>query len=117
MKDSHSVLHDIPILTNIIPLLIAILYLNFFLRECVNNFPFCIFQRAIAPFKHLPAEIESMKAVLEMRNQEIQKLRTENNELIRELEQLPKAKEQITTLERKIENLDAIINIKSDYEK
>ena len=52
-----------------------------------------------------------------MRNQEIQKLRTENNELIRELEQLPKAKEQITTLERKIENLDAIINIKSDYEK
>ena len=52
-----------------------------------------------------------------MKNQDIHKLRTEKNELIKELEELPKAKEHMTTLERKIENLDAIINIKSDYEK
>ena len=69
------------------------------------------------PYKHISAEIESLKTVLEMKNQDIHKLSAEKNELIKELEELPKAKEHITTLERKIENLDAIINIKSDYEK
>ena len=69
------------------------------------------------PYKHISAEIESLKTVLEMKNQDIHKLRAEKNELIKELEELLKAKEHITTLERKIENLDAIINIKSDYEK
>ena len=72
---------------------------------------------ALEPYKHITAEIESLKMVLEMRNQDIHKLRTEKNELIKQLEELPKAKEQITALERKVENLDAIINIKSDYEK
>ncbi len=114
---SDLVSYNIPILTNNMWIVVTLSSFNFCLPVMSVKFPCYIFQRAIAPFKHLPAEIESMKAVLEMRNQEIQKLRTENNELIRELEQLPKAKEQITTLERKIENLDAIINIKSDYEK
>ena len=72
---------------------------------------------ALEPYKHITAEIESLKMVLEMRNQDIHKLRTEKNEQIKQLEELPKAKEQITALERKVENLDAIINIKSDYEK
>ena len=79
--------------------------------------PELMLQAALEPYKHITAEIESLKMVLEMKTQDIHKLRTENNELVKELEELPKAKEKITTLERKIENLDAIINIKSDYEK
>ena len=78
---------------------------------------FGFLQVALEPYKHITAEIESLKTVLEMRNQDIHTLRTEKNELIKQLEELPKAREQITALERKVENLDAIINIKSDYEK
>ena len=39
------------------------------------------FQCALAPYKNLPQEIESLKTVLEMRNDEINKLRSTNTEL------------------------------------
>lgn len=39
------------------------------------------FQCALAPFKNLPQEIESLKTVLEMKNDEINKLRSQNIEL------------------------------------
>ena len=44
-----------------------------------------IFQLAIAPYKNLPQEIESLKTVLEMRNDEIQKLRNHNTELAKKV--------------------------------
>ena len=43
------------------------------------------FQLAIAPYKSLPQEIESLKTVLEMRNDEIQKLRNQNTELAKKV--------------------------------
>ena len=41
----------------------------------------CNFQMALAPFRHLPQEIESMRAVMDMRNQEIHELRRQKLEL------------------------------------
>ena len=40
-------------------------------------------QMALAPFRHLPQEIESLKAVMELRNQEIHDLRRQKGELER----------------------------------
>ena len=45
------------------------------------NLWFVSTQLALAPYKHLPQEIESLKAVMEMRNQEIRDLRLQKLEL------------------------------------
>ncbi|XP_055893323.1 serine-rich adhesin for platelets-like isoform X3 [Biomphalaria glabrata] len=74
-------------------------------------------QMALAPYMSLPKEIESLKTVVEMRNEEIQKLRNKNTDQEKILEELPIAKEKIISLQQKVENLEAIINIKSDHEK
>lgn len=49
-----------------------------------NEFRFNIFffkQMALAPYRNLPQEIESLKLVIEIRNEEIQKLKNRNVEL------------------------------------
>ncbi|XP_052793314.1 CAP-Gly domain-containing linker protein 1-like isoform X2 [Mya arenaria] len=74
-------------------------------------------QCALAPYKNLPKEIESLKTVLEMRNAEISKLKTHNTELAKKLEELPVAQEKIISLHQKKENLEAIISMKTDHEK
>ncbi|XP_059164321.1 uncharacterized protein LOC131947188 isoform X6 [Physella acuta] len=74
-------------------------------------------QMALAPFLSLPKEIESLKTVVEMRNEEIQKLRTKNMDLEKQLEEVPIGREKILSLQQKVENLEAIINIKTDHEK
>ncbi|XP_060606772.1 CAP-Gly domain-containing linker protein 1-like isoform X2 [Ruditapes philippinarum] len=74
-------------------------------------------QCALAPYKNLPQEIESLKTVLEMRNDEISKLRNTNTELKKKLEELPIAQEKIIGLQQKKENLEAIISMKTDHEK
>ncbi|XP_052283453.1 restin homolog isoform X2 [Dreissena polymorpha] len=74
-------------------------------------------QCALAPYRSLPQEIESLKTVLEMKNEEINKLRTHNIELQKKLEELPVAREQIISLQQKKENLEAIISMKTDHEK
>lgn len=38
-------------------------------------------QMALAPYRNLPQEIESLKLVIEIRNEEIQKLKNRNVEL------------------------------------
>ena len=45
-------------------------------------------QSAIAPYRHLPQEIESLKTVLELRNQEIHELRHRNLDLQSEVSSL-----------------------------
>ncbi|KAL5012234.1 hypothetical protein ScPMuIL_010785 [Solemya velum] len=74
-------------------------------------------QIALAPFISLPREIESLKTVIEMRNEEIQKLRMRNVEVEKQLEELPKAQEKIVALQQKLENVEAIVSIKTDHEK
>ncbi|KAK6172984.1 hypothetical protein SNE40_016528 [Patella caerulea] len=74
-------------------------------------------QMALAPYRHLPEEVESLKTVVEMRNEEIMKLRKVNMDLEKQLDELPIAREKIISLQQKIENLDAIVNIKSGHEK
>ncbi|KAK3778784.1 hypothetical protein RRG08_013053 [Elysia crispata] len=74
-------------------------------------------QMAIAPFLNLPKEVESLKTVVEMRNEEIQRLRTKNMDLEKQLEEIPIGREKIISLQQKVENLEAIINIKTDHEK
>ncbi|KAL4230864.1 Microtubule-associated tumor suppressor candidate 2 [Mactra antiquata] len=74
-------------------------------------------QCALAPYKDLPQEIESLKMVVEMRNEEINKLRSNNTELRKKLEELPIAQEKIISLQQKKENLEAIISMKTDHEK
>ncbi|RUS77609.1 hypothetical protein EGW08_014630 [Elysia chlorotica] len=74
-------------------------------------------QMAIAPFLNLPKEVESLKTVVEMRNDEIQRLRTKNMDLEKQLEEIPIGREKIISLQQKVENLEAIINIKTDHEK
>ncbi|XP_012943332.1 uncharacterized protein LOC101859887 [Aplysia californica] len=74
-------------------------------------------QMALAPFLSLPKEIESLKTVVEMRNEEISKLRSRNMDLEKQLEEIPIARDKIISLQQKVENLEAIINIKTDHEK
>ncbi|ESO93687.1 hypothetical protein LOTGIDRAFT_228499 [Lottia gigantea] len=74
-------------------------------------------QMALAPYKHLPEEVDSLKAVVEMRNEEILKLRKQKMDLEKQLDELPIAREKIISLQQKIENLDAIVNLKSGHEK
>ena len=45
-------------------------------------------QRALHSYQQLPAEIESLKAVLEMRNQEIHELRRKNNDYEKQVRDL-----------------------------
>ncbi|KAK7096765.1 hypothetical protein V1264_003830 [Littorina saxatilis] len=74
-------------------------------------------QYALAPYLNLPKEIESLKTVIDMRTEEIQKLRRQNMDLVKQLEELPIAQERVASLQQKVENLQAIINIKTDHEK
>ncbi|XP_063419334.1 CAP-Gly domain-containing linker protein 1-like isoform X4 [Mytilus trossulus] len=74
-------------------------------------------QMAIARYRHMPAEIESLKQVLDMRNDEIFKLRNKNIDLGRAVDELNIAKDKILALNQKIENLEAIITMKTDHEK
>ncbi|CAC5377982.1 unnamed protein product [Mytilus coruscus] len=74
-------------------------------------------QMAVARYRHMPAEIESLKQVLDMRNEEIFKLRNKNIDLGRAVDELNIAKDKILALNQKIENLEAIITMKTDHEK
>ncbi|KAL8596551.1 hypothetical protein ACOMHN_059392 [Nucella lapillus] len=74
-------------------------------------------QLALSPYLHLPKEIESLKMVIDMKTEEIQKLRRHNMDLEKNLEELPVAQEKVVSLHQKVENLQAIINIKTDHEK
>lgn len=67
--------------------------------------------------KFLEQEVESLRAVMELRNQEINQLRMHNDHMEKQLEEIPKAQVTITALQQKIENLEAIINLKADYER
>lgn len=42
-------------------------------------------QMALAPYRHLPQEIESLKHVVELRNQQIHELRLQKSELERQV--------------------------------
>lgn len=117
---------------------------------------------ALAPYRNLPQEIESLKLVIEIRNEEIQKLKNRNVELEKQVGlselfhflllitnmhsmffsdrmlnsnvwwyvkrvyhswnvlqagELINAKEKIIAQQQKIENLEAIISMKTDHEK
>ncbi|ESO09039.1 hypothetical protein HELRODRAFT_168974 [Helobdella robusta] len=67
--------------------------------------------------KYLEQEVDSLRAVMELRNSEINQLRMHNNLMEKQLEEIPKAQLTINSLQQKIENLEAIINLKADYEK
>ncbi|XP_021371243.1 microtubule-associated tumor suppressor 1 homolog isoform X2 [Mizuhopecten yessoensis] len=74
-------------------------------------------QMALAPFRNMPEEIRSLKLVVEMRNEEIQKLKQRNLHLERQVEELAVMKDKVNSLHQKLENSDAILSIKSDHEK
>lgn len=57
------------------------------LLNVLHNVWYIFLQCALAPYKDLPQEIESLKTVLEMRNEEINKLRSQNVELQKKVRQ------------------------------
>ncbi|XP_069129978.1 restin homolog isoform X2 [Argopecten irradians] len=74
-------------------------------------------QMALAPFRNMPEEIRSLKLVVEMRNEEIQKLRQRNIQLEKQVEELAATKEKVNSLQQKLENSEAILSMKTDHEK
>ncbi|XP_033744312.1 uncharacterized protein LOC117330198 [Pecten maximus] len=74
-------------------------------------------QMALAPFRNMPEEIRSLKLVVEMRNEEIQKLRQRNIQLEKQVEELANTKEKVNSLQQKLENSEAILSMKTDHEK
>lgn len=74
-------------------------------------------QMALASYSALPQEIESLRTVVEMRNQEIHRLRNHEGDLQNKVQELHGYQEKCVALQQKIENLEAVINIKADYEK
>ncbi|XP_072170751.1 uncharacterized protein [Diadema setosum] len=74
-------------------------------------------QEAIAKYKHLPDEVTSMKAVLEIKNQEIHDLRVSKMALEKEVERIPDKEEKINLLTAKVEDLNALMAKKTEYER
>ncbi|XP_077983657.1 uncharacterized protein LOC144438492 isoform X2 [Glandiceps talaboti] len=74
-------------------------------------------QMAINQYKHLPAEVDSMKTVLELRRKEMQELRIQNNELTKELERIPDLEEQVKRYRAKLEDLNEMVDRKVQYER
>ncbi|KAG1671521.1 Microtubule-associated tumor suppressor 1 [Nymphon striatum] len=62
-------------------------------------------------------EIDSLKIVLDLKNEEIHSLRKQNMELQKELENLPSTRKKVVKLTAKIEDLQELLNIKSDMER
>ncbi|XP_070552223.1 microtubule-associated tumor suppressor candidate 2 homolog isoform X2 [Ptychodera flava] len=74
-------------------------------------------QLALAPYKDLQAEVESLKCVLELKRVEMQELRSQKNELSKQLEKIPEMEETIKKLEAKNESLNASLEKKVSYER
>ncbi|GAB1604491.1 hypothetical protein Ahia01_000730600 [Argonauta hians] len=72
---------------------------------------------ALEPYNQLPKEIDSLKAVIDIKNTEIQNLQKENGSLATQAAKLKPTLEKITRLQQNIENLEAILQIKTDHEK
>lgn len=74
-------------------------------------------QAAVAQFKHLPEEVESLKTVLGMKNQEIQDMRIKILDLEKEVATIPEKNDKIKRLEAKVEDLNALVETKIVYER
>ncbi|CAD5112759.1 DgyrCDS1977 [Dimorphilus gyrociliatus] len=74
-------------------------------------------QSALAKYKHLPDEIRSLKAVLDMKNEEISAQRQKIARYESRLEELEILRRKVEDLKRDVENKQAIIEMKAEYEK
>ncbi|XP_046851739.1 microtubule-associated tumor suppressor 1 homolog A-like [Xenia sp. Carnegie-2017] len=74
-------------------------------------------QDAVAKYKSLPDELDSMKFALELKNAEIKKLRKSNAELQHEIDELRQIKERAALLEREKESLNFVVENKSYFER
>ncbi|XP_028418153.1 microtubule-associated tumor suppressor 1 homolog [Dendronephthya gigantea] len=74
-------------------------------------------QDAIAKYKSLPDELESMKFVLEMKNSEVKNLRRCNAELQHKIDELQQIKERAALLEREKESLNFVVENKVYFER
>ncbi|KAF6019101.1 hypothetical protein EB796_022598 [Bugula neritina] len=74
-------------------------------------------QVALQPYKNLPMEIESLKAVIELKSHENKELRIENNHHKQKVERIPDLEKQLYDTKQKLENLQALLDIVSAKEK
>ncbi|XP_065059270.1 ankyrin repeat domain-containing protein 26-like isoform X2 [Rhopilema esculentum] len=74
-------------------------------------------QGALSKYKDLPAELESLQAVVEMKNEDIRKARTHNMELQKKLEDFYDLEKKHTKLLQEKEALDATLQNKVKYER
>ncbi|GIX99803.1 microtubule-associated tumor suppressor candidate 2-like protein [Caerostris extrusa] len=65
----------------------------------------------------LEKEVESLKAVLEMKNKELHTLRVQNLEMEKQMEDLPLAREKIKMLQARAEDLEALMEEKTKLER
>ncbi|XP_071846142.1 uncharacterized protein [Apostichopus japonicus] len=74
-------------------------------------------QAAIAQLKHLPEEVESLKTVLAMKNQEVQEMRIKMVDLEKQVAEIPAKDDKIKQLQAKVEDLSAMVECKIVYER
>ncbi|XP_074619535.1 uncharacterized protein LOC141878474 [Acropora palmata] len=74
-------------------------------------------QEEVKKYESLPDELESIKAVLEMKNEEIRQLRKEKMEKHLELEHLVDIKEKTKKLQQENESLSFVVETKSKFER
>ncbi|XP_022240012.1 microtubule-associated tumor suppressor 1 homolog A-like [Limulus polyphemus] len=74
-------------------------------------------QWALAQKVTLQKEVDSLRAVLEIKVEDIHELRTENLEMKKELEKLPVARQHIQKLKARIEDLQAVVDEKVRIER
>ncbi|XP_066286383.1 platelet binding protein GspB-like isoform X3 [Branchiostoma lanceolatum] len=86
-------------------------------EEALNKDTDMRVQAAITPYKHLPAEVDSLKAVLDIKSQEVHDLRKRNMELDKQVSEIPDLKDKIKMLERKTEDVEAMLSIKSEFHR
>jgi len=67
--------------------------------------------------KELQDDVESLKAVLDLRLKELQELRKQNALLTREAEELPVALQRVAALEAKVEDLQVQLKVKTSIER
>ncbi|XP_067944067.1 CAP-Gly domain-containing linker protein 1 homolog isoform X2 [Watersipora subatra] len=74
-------------------------------------------QVALQPYALLPQEIESLKAVVELKSREIRDLRSDNNVYKQKVETIPDLEKKLYDTEQRLENLQALLDIVSTKEK
>lgn len=88
------------------------------MRQCASSKkPERISGSSSGPHQRLQDDVESLRCVLDLKQQEISELRKQNLQLVRDADALPAANLRVHTLESRLEDLQLQLKQKSEDDK